>query len=173
MLGRALLIWSSTIVIAVNVPSLVGFTGSSKSTAKHDTEVQASLTEASAEDGRTYTLKAADNGHFGGKFRLNGKAIDSLIDTGATFVTMSENTARSLGYGGNDLTFRYEVATANGKVKAARIVLKSVEIGTVQVRNVDAMVIRGKMLNYPLIGMSFLKKLSSYRAENDELKLIN
>ena len=25
----------------------------------------------------------------------------------------------------------------------------------------------------PLIGMSFLKRLSGYRAENDELKLIN
>jgi aspartyl protease family protein len=43
----------------------------------------------------------------------------------------------------------------------------------VQVRNVDAMVIRGKGLSFPLIGMSFLKKLSSYKAENDELKLVN
>ena len=50
---------------------------------------------------------------------------------------------------------------------------KSIEIGTVSVRNVDAMVIRGKDLAYPLIGMSFLKKLSGYRAENDELKLLN
>jgi aspartyl protease family protein len=173
MLGRALLIWSSTIVIAVNVPSMVGFTGGSKKDAVPATEIQASVTQASVEDGRTYTLKASDNGHFGGKFRINGKPVESLIDTGATFVTLSESTARSLGYGGNDLRFRYEVSTANGKVKAARVILKSVEIGTVQVRNVDAMVIRGKALGFPLIGMSFLKKLSSYRAENNELKLIN
>jgi aspartyl protease family protein len=96
-----------------------------------------------------------------------------MIDTGATFVTLSETTARSLGYGGNELNFRYEVSTANGKVKAARISLKSIEIGTVSVRNVDAMVIRGRALDFPLIGMSFLKKLSGYRAENDELKLLN
>lgn len=173
MLGRALLIWSSTIVIAVNVPSMVGFTGRSGDEAKPTPEIQASLTDASTQDGRSYTLKASDNGHFGGKFRINGKSVESMIDTGATFVTLSESTARSLGYGGNDLRFRYEVSTANGKVKAARVILKSVEIGTVQVRNVDAMVIRGKGLGFPLIGMSFLKKLSSYRAENDELKLIN
>ena len=172
MIGRALLIWSSTIVIAVNVPSMVGFISKP---AKPDAtlEAAASLASAPVEHGRNYVLKANEAGHFAGRFRINGKPVDSMIDTGATFVTMSETTARNLGYGGNDLNFRYEVVTANGKVKAARISLKSIDIGTVSVKNVDAMVIRGKSLNYPLIGMSFLKKLSGYRAESDELKLIN
>lgn len=170
MIGRALIIWSSTIVVAVNVPSMVGFIDKG---GKSQTEATASVVTASMEDGRYYTLKANEGGHFAGRFRINGKPMDSLIDTGATFVTMSEKSARSLGYGGNELNFRYEVSTANGKVKAARISLKSIEIGTVAVRNVDAMVIRGKDLSYPLIGMSFLKKLSGYRAENDELKLLN
>jgi aspartyl protease family protein len=176
MIGRALIIWSTTIVVAVNVPSLVGFTQKSD---KQQVEGEAqlltngSLVEASMEDGRYYTLKANNSGHFAGRFRINGKPFDSLIDTGATFVTMSETTARNLGYGGNELNFRYELSTANGKVKAARISLKSIEIGTVAVRNVDAMVIRGKQLEFPLIGMSVLKKLSGYRAESDELKLLN
>lgn len=172
MIGRALLIWSSTIVVAVNVPSMVGFIGKGGTPAAQS-EASASVVDASMEDGRYYTLKANDGGHFSGKFRINGKPVDSMIDTGATFVTLSESTARSLGYGGNELNFRYEVSTANGKVKAAKISLKSIEIGTVSVRNVDAMVIRGRALDFPLIGMSFLKKLSGYRAENDELKLLN
>jgi len=172
MIGRALLIWSSTIVVAVNVPSMVGFMGKDGKPGTKP-EVAASVVSASMEDGRYYVLKANEGGHFAGRFRINGKPVDSMIDTGATFVTMSETTARSLGYGGNELSFRYEVATANGKVKAARVMLKSIEIGTVAVRNVDAMVIRGKDLTFPLIGMSFLKKLSGYRAENDELKLLN
>lgn len=172
MIGRALLIWSSTIVIAVNVPSMVGFIDrGDKSQA--ESPASASLVDASMEDGRYYTLKANQGGHFAGRFRINGKPVDSLIDTGATFVTMSESTARNLGYGGNELNFRYEVTTANGKVKAAKVTLKAIEIGTVAVKNVDAMVIRGRTLDYPLIGMSFLKKLSGYRAENDELKLLN
>jgi aspartyl protease family protein len=172
MVGRALIIWSSTIFIAVNVPSMVGFMGKGGAPAA-EPEVVANVMSVSMEDGRYYVLKANDGGHFAGRFRVNGKPIDSLIDTGATFVTMSETTARTLGYGGNELNFRYEVSTANGKVKAARVSLKSIEIGTVSVRNVDAMVIRGKDLAFPLIGMSFLKKLSGYRAENDELKLLN
>lgn len=172
MVGRALLIWSSTIVVAVNVPSMVGFIDGGGKPQK-TIEATATLASTPVEDGRNYVLKANDQGHFAGRFRINGKPVDSLIDTGATFVTMSENAARNLGYGGNELRFRYEVVTANGKVKAARIILKSVEIGTVSVKNVDAMVIRGKDLAYPLIGMSFLKKLSGYRAENDQLKLIH
>lgn len=172
MIGRALIIWSSTIVVAVNVPSMVGFIDKGGKS-QDEPMAMSNVVTASMEDGRYYTLKANEGGHFAGRFRINGKPIDSLIDTGATFVTVSESVARNLGYGGNELNFRYEVSTANGKVKAARISLKTIEIGTVSVRNVDAMVIRGKTLDYPLIGMSFLKKLSGYRAENDELKLLN
>jgi aspartyl protease family protein len=175
MVGRAILIWSSTIIIAVNVPSMVGFTGkgADKDPVAIEGDAQTSLVEVSTDNSRSYVLKAGEQGHFAGRFRINGKPVDAMIDTGATFVSLSESSARSLGYGGNELNFRYEVSTANGKVKAARVTLKSVEIGTVQVRNVDAMVLRGKALTFPLIGMSFLKKLSSYSAENDQLKLIN
>ncbi|MBX9459743.1 MAG: TIGR02281 family clan AA aspartic protease, partial [Rhizobium sp.] len=118
MIGRAILIWSSTIMVAVNVPSMVGFIDKG---GKPDTvvEAQATLVSADVDNGRNYVMKANDAGHFAGRFRINGKPVDSLIDTGATFVTMSESTARNLGYGGNELRFRYEVLTANGKVKAA------------------------------------------------------
>ena len=172
MIGRALLIWSTTIVVAVNVPSMVGFTDKDTKS-QVESPASASMVNASMEDGRYYTLRANEGGHFAGRFRINGKPIDSMIDTGATFVTLSEKTARSLGYGGNELNFRYEVSTANGKVKAAKVTLKTIDIGTVSVRNVDAMVIRGKTLDFPLIGMSFLRKLSGYQAVNNELKLLN
>lgn len=172
MIGRALLIWSSAIVVAVNVPGLTGFVGDSLKKDATETS-QANVIDVSAADGRLYVLKSDDQGHFTGKFRLNGKSMNAMVDTGATFVTINESVARGLGYGGNDLRFRYEVSTANGKVKAARVVLKTVEIGTVHARNVEALVVRGKVLDNVLIGMSFMKKLSSYSAENNELKLFN
>src|SRR5689334_20408170 len=109
MIGRALIIWSSTIVVAVNVPSMVGFMGKDGAP-EVQSDVAANVVSASMEDGRYYVLKANEGGHFAGRFRINGKPVDSLIDTGATFVTMSETTARTLGYGGNELAFRYEVA---------------------------------------------------------------
>lgn len=170
MMGRALLIWSSAIVIAVNVPNMVGIVGKKVGIS---TEPKAEIVSVSAPVGRSYVLKSGPEGHFEGKFRLNGKPLNALVDTGATFVTLNESTARNLGYGGNDLRFRYEVSTANGKVKAARVMLKSVEIGTIQVRNVDALVIRDKSLKSILIGMSFMRKLESYSSNNEELQLVN
>jgi aspartyl protease family protein len=169
MIGRAILIWSSAIVVAINVPSMVSRTGLTSA----DDDSKAASMNVSYEDGRIYVLKSNEAGHFEGKFRFNGKPLQAMIDTGATFVTMNESDARSLGYGGNDLTFKYEVMTANGKVKAARVLLKSIEIGTVAVRNVDALVVRGKQLTFPLVGMSFMKKLSSYSAQDNEMKLVN
>jgi aspartyl protease family protein len=169
MIGRALLIWTSAIVVAINVPSMVSKTG-----LMHQANADsAKVVNVSYEDGRIYVLRANEAGHFEGKFRLNGKPMQAMVDTGATFVTMNEGDARNLGFGGNDLTYKYEVMTANGKVKAARVMLKSIEIGTVAVRNVDALVVRGRQLEAPLIGMSFMKKLSSYSADGDEMKLVN
>ena len=170
MIGRAILIWSSAIVVAINVPSMVG------SVAKHTSAGETVHSEAlnvSTQTDRSYTLKSNEQGHFSGKFRFNGKAINAMVDTGATFVTINEADARSLGFGGNELRFRYKVATAGGEVKAARVQLKSVEIGTVTVRNVDALVLRGRTLTFPLVGMSFMKKLGSYSADNDQLRLVN
>lgn len=169
MIGRAILIWTSAIVVAINVPSMVSKTAK---LADAD-EGEAKTMNVSYEDGRIYVLKSNEAGHFEGKFRFNGKPLQAMVDTGATFVTLNEADARSLGYGGNDLTFKYEVMTANGKVKAARVQLKTIEIGTVSVRNVDALVVRGKQLTFPLVGMSFMKKLSSYSAQDNEMRLVN
>jgi aspartyl protease family protein len=171
MIGRAILIWSSVIVIAINVPSMVDAIPKPKDDVSSGNGPAAM--DVSLRDGRLYVLKSNEQGHFEGKFRLNGKSMQAMVDTGATFVTLNESDARNLGYGGNDLRFRYEVTTANGKVKAARVMLKSIEIGTVQVRNVDALVVRGKTLRFPLIGMSFMKRLSSYSAQDDEMRLFN
>lgn len=170
MIGRALLIWSSAVVVAINVPNMVGVV--SKTVQAHEGQ-EAAVLNVSAENTRAYTLKANEQGHFTGKFRFNGKTIGALVDTGATFVTINESDARSLGIGGNELRFRYKVQTAGGEVKAARVRLKSVEIGTVSVRNVDALVLRGKTLQFPLVGMSFMKKLGSYSADDSEMKLMN
>lgn len=167
MIGRALLIWSSVIVVAVNVPAMVNPARKLESG-----DDKAAVVAASAPS-RSYVLKSNEAGHFQGRFRLNGKPLEAMIDTGATFVTINEADARNLGYGGNELNFRYQVDTANGPAKAARIQLRSVEIGTVQVRNVDALVLRGRKLASPLIGMSFMRKLDSYSADDSEMRLVN
>src|ERR1700754_1737585 len=66
-------------------------------------------------------LKADAQGHYNGDFKINGKSVPGLIDTGATYVAINETTARHLGFSGNDLNYKYSVNTANGATKAAYV----------------------------------------------------
>lgn len=133
--------------------------------------IAASVEPVSAAPGGTVQLRADTQGHYNGSFRFNGKTVPGLIDTGATTVAINESTARRLGFGANALDFAYAVNTANGQTQAARIVLDRVEIGSVRVRQVEAMVLRDAALSGTLVGMSFLKKLGSYRVEKGRLEL--
>jgi aspartyl protease family protein len=127
---------------------------------------------ASATPG-TMVLNVDGRGHFIGSFRLNGKPVTGIVDTGASVVAINERTARMLGYSANSLDFRYPMQTANGQTQAAHIVLDRVEIGNVRVRDIDAMVLRDEALSETLIGMSFLTKLKSYQVKGGSLTLAN
>ena len=116
-------------------------------------------------------LKADGRGHFTAAFRINGKPVDGLVDTGASLVAINESTARRLGFTANSLDFRYAVDTANGKTDAAHVVIDRIEIGAIRVRKVDAFVMRDRALSSTLVGMSFLKKLKSYQVEDGSLRL--
>jgi aspartyl protease family protein len=118
-------------------------------------------------------IKAGKDGHFVAIFEVNGRDIEGLVDTGATFVAINESTARRIGISGSDMDFRYAVTTANGTTQAAHIVLKRLEFGSIKVRDVEAFVLKDKALSGMLVGMSFMKRLKSYQVENDTLYLKN
>lgn len=120
-----------------------------------------------------FTIRANGSGHYESRFVLNGKVVNAMVDTGATFVAMNEATAKSIGLGADRLHFTMDVETANGRAQAAMVVLASIEIGSIRVRNVEALVMRGTGLQSVLIGMSFMQKLRSYRVENDRMQLVN
>lgn len=121
--------------------------------------------------GKGVLLEASAGGHFFGTFTINGRKQDGLVDTGASVIAINISTARRLGISTGSLSFNAQVNTANGAIKAARVVLDRVEIGTIAVRDVEAMVLPDKSLSGMLVGMSFLNRLSSYRVENGALHL--
>ncbi|HET7411875.1 MAG TPA: TIGR02281 family clan AA aspartic protease [Pararhizobium sp.] len=123
--------------------------------------------------GRRASLQPNAEGHFTGTFRINGRAIDGMIDTGATDVAMNESTARDLGVSLPPSAFVYTVRTANGTTKAARTTLDSVEVGQIRIDDVAALVLQDRALSEMLIGMSFLGKLRSYQVRNGVLDLRN
>ncbi len=113
-------------------------------------------------------LQALPNGQFVTEGRINGKLVRMMVDTGATMVSLSRAQATQLGLslqGGRPMS----VHTANGVVQATEILLSSVRVGTIERREVPA-VIQDSSLPIVLLGMSFLKHLD-LRHDADQLTL--
>jgi aspartyl protease family protein len=119
------------------------------------------------------SIAVSGNGHFMADFKVNGRAVSGMVDTGATFVAINEQTARQIGVSLSDLNYRYAVTTANGTTQAAHVTLDRMELGSVRVRGVDAYVLKDKSLTGMLVGMSFMGKLKSYKVEDGVLYLKN
>ena len=110
-------------------------------------------------------------GHFMGDFTFNGRRVNALVDTGATYVAINESTARRIGVSISQSDFKHEVSTANGKTPAAAVVVDAIEIDRVRVRNVPTLVLKDRALKGTLVGMSFLKELDKFTIQDRELLL--
>ena len=88
--------------------------------------------------------------------RINGRTTRFLVDTGATYVTISGAHATSIGidYRKGMKSFAH---TASATIPVWQIKLDSVSIGGIKVPNVDATVIEGSQPHVALLGNSFLK----------------
>lgn len=121
--------------------------------------------------GRQQAVLTSDGrGHFWASAEINGSAAKVLVDTGATYISMSNATARRLGInflqGQRGLT-----STANGTVPVYRVTLASVRIGDIALSNVDATVHEGEGLPVILLGMSFLNRVEMQR-DGERMTLI-
>jgi aspartyl protease family protein len=94
-----------------------------------------------------------------------------MVETGASLVVLSREDARQIGISPAPADFTVRVATANGAVWVAPVVLKEVAIGEVAVRNVPAAVFPDNKLQVGLLGMSFLSKLSHFEVGGGRLVL--
>lgn len=122
--------------------------------------------------GRQVLVNADERGHFTSAFKLNGRQIDGMIDTGATLVAINTSTARRIGISLNQSDFTHQVNTANGAIKAAVVTVDRLQIGKISIDNVQAVVLDDKALQTNLIGMSFLQRLQKYEVQNGALLLV-
>lgn len=102
-------------------------------------------------------LKPGPGGSYATMVTINGRKVPAIIDTGASFVSMSAKTAQSLGIeytNGRALSMK----TANGSVSMHATILDTVSIGNLMLRQVEAVV--GEADHPVLIGMSFLRRLT-------------
>lgn len=113
-------------------------------------------------------MSAGSGGHFFTQGQINGRAVQLMVDTGATMVSLSVADAERVG-----LNYKagqaVEMSTANGVIPGWRLKLASVRIGDVVVYDVDAIVSSGAM-PYVLLGNSFLTRFQMTRT-NDQMVL--
>ena len=119
----------------------------------------------------TERLRADPRGHYVAEFNLNSRRVTGVVDTGATMIAMNMSVARQAGITVRPNEFVYKVNTANGTVKAARVVVDEVRLGSIRVRNVEAMVLEDDAINIVLIGMSFLNRLRNFEFSNGTLEM--
>lgn len=117
-------------------------------------------------------LRAGESGHFEVKAYINNRRIDLLADTGATYVVLSYDDADNLGLTG-DLDYSGTARTANGVSRVAPVLLSSVEVGDIKMRDVKAIVAEKGALHTSLLGMSFIGRLQSFEMSGRKLVLVN
>ncbi len=120
---------------------------------------------------RTTELHADSRGHFEANALINGHGVGVMIDTGATSVALRFEDAVRLGLHAEPEEFTIPIATANGGTKAARAMLAEIRIGTIRVKNVEALIVPAKALTTNLMGMSFLKRLTKVQIAGNRLVL--
>lgn len=114
--------------------------------------------------GRRIVLTESGGGHFMTAGQINGRAVQFLVDTGATNVAMSTLDAERAGISyKNGQPVR--ISTANGDSVGFRIKLDSVRVGDVEVYDVDA-VVTTQPMPFLLLGNSFLTRFQMKRENN-------
>lgn len=94
---------------------------------------------------------------------INGILINGIhncnfiLDTGASYTVISRSVARRLGLHTKNAP-KVKITTANGTVEVPKIKLKSIEIGGMEIKNVDAVIqdIDNHRNVVGLLGLSFL-----------------
>ncbi|MEP6823880.1 MAG: TIGR02281 family clan AA aspartic protease [Ramlibacter sp.] len=118
--------------------------------------------------GNKIVMTAATGGHFFSAGTINGRAVNFLVDTGASVIGMGVSEAERVG-----LNYKagqpVNLSTANGVVQGWRLKLNSVRIGDVEVFDVDG-VVSPQPMPYVLLGNSFLTRFQMKR-DNDQMVL--
>jgi len=126
---------------------------------------------AQASSGLSVEIVRAREGDFTIKADVNGSRIAMLVDTGASSVVLSAEAAKAAGLPVELLKYEVPIETANGRGRAASVVLDRVAIGGILERKVPALVSSPGDLKTSLLGMSFLKRLESFEVHGERLVL--
>jgi aspartyl protease family protein len=127
-----------------------------------------SVSGVQREGGTQIVIPAGAGGHFITAGSINGKAVEFMVDTGATTIALSIAEADRIGLKYKD-NAKLTGNTANGMVIGYQAMLGVVRVGDVQVYNVEAAILPMAMPQV-LLGNSFLNRFQMKR-DNERMTL--
>jgi aspartyl protease family protein len=110
---------------------------------------------------QSVTLSAGAGGHFMVDGQINGGAIRFMVDTGATAIAIPAGDANRLRIDYRSGR-RGTTQTAGGPTSAYLVMLDSVRVGGIELRNIEAIVIE-QGLPIALLGNTFLNRMEMRR----------
>jgi aspartyl protease family protein len=121
--------------------------------------------------GGVVRIRNRSDGHFEVEARIGARRIPFMVDTGATLVALTWDSARDLGLVSPSDPMTVPVSTANGTLKAKRVMLDRLEVEGIEVRDVAALVLPAGALSTNLLGMSYLSRLNHFEMARGVLVL--
>jgi aspartyl protease family protein len=115
------------------------------------------MPEASSAEGvNEVVLQRNFQHHYVAGGNINGTPVTFLVDTGATQVAVPKHIAKKLGLVAGAEGY---AITANGRAPIWTTMIKDLQIGTIQLKNVRASINPGMTEDEILLGMSALKNV--------------
>ena len=137
----------------------------------HGTPMPSVQTPTARANGTEVVALRANDGHFYINAVTNGARVPMMFDTGATDVALRPEDAARMGIDVDGLNYSGRASTANGVSRYAPVVIESLTVGDITVRNVPASVHRPGALSMNLLGQSFMTRLAGYNVEGNKLNL--
>ncbi|MFK8252044.1 TIGR02281 family clan AA aspartic protease [Ancylobacter terrae] len=119
--------------------------------------------------GPAVEVARASDGDFNIRVEVNDTRIPMLVDTGASSVVLTPEAARAAGLPVDFLKYDIAIDTANGRGRAASVILDRIAIAGIQERRVPALVASPGTLRQSLLGMTFLSRLESFEIRGEKL----
>ena len=166
-MSRILLVF---VMLAATAGAVVAYGDPSRIARAGDT-VSGLLRKHATPAERAVQIPRGQGGEFALHARINGVNAPMVIDTGATSVVLTYETAKAAGLPLELLEYDVDVETAGGHTKAARLTLDRLAIGKLVERSVPALVVPHGQMKTNLLGMSFLDRLESWEVRPDRLML--
>jgi len=121
--------------------------------------------------GNEVRIAMGDDGHFHARATINGVEKTLLVDSGASFTSLSADSATAANVAVDSSGPPIPLDTANGQVMAQPATIDELRVGGITASDAPA-VVSAAFGDEDVLGMSFLSKLKSWRVEGKTLILV-